>query len=173
MRVGTYKGERTVSELVGRFYKISGPRSSELAREAEAALIDANPQLRTMRGVRSDVVLVVPTVRGATPAEDATPAAAPLIDMVEAIRNDLKELRAALGSSAREIADEAKEAVRFAKSADVTAAARKDETLKARLGEAHGEMDAEVRGLEKFRAGHGAPLDELERDLADLVKRLQ
>ena len=65
MRIATFQGETELSKLVSRFYVIRGTGAKARAKEAEAALLRANPHLENLDGVQKGAVLIVPQVTDA------------------------------------------------------------------------------------------------------------
>lgn len=57
MPIATFRGERTVAEIVDKLYVKLTPRQRETA---EAAILKANPQLRDIRNLREGAILHVP-----------------------------------------------------------------------------------------------------------------
>lgn len=57
MALTTYRGEKSVGDIADKLYARLTPRQRE---KAEAALLKANPQLRTITSVRSGSLLRVP-----------------------------------------------------------------------------------------------------------------
>jgi seryl-tRNA(Sec) selenium transferase len=172
MRLGIYGGERNLSELAGRLYRISGKGAGEVARKAEAALLDANPQLRTLGRLPEGTVLVVPEVKDAAPSDDVTSVAGAAVALVEGIRRDLTAFRNAVEDSARTEADALRNTIRIAKSSHVRGAARTVEPLKTRLPQVIDTAGARLKKVEALRGGKDNPLDQLEQDLARLLQRL-
>lgn len=170
MRVATVKGERNLSELAGRLFQFKGPRAKALAKEAEAALLRANPHLRDLDKVAKGTIIVVPEVADVKPAEEAQPVGGG--EMVGEVRRALGDIRSTLGTAAARHAEEANAGLKLLQSRELKALAEKVPALKERLekmAEAAKLRLAEVKALETFRE---QALGQLDKDLSDLFKRL-
>lgn len=56
--------ERSLATLARKVFQIEGSRRTEMQRQAEKALLRANPRLATAEGFRSGATIVVPSVKG-------------------------------------------------------------------------------------------------------------
>ena len=63
-QIATLGRERTIATLARKVYKITGRNSVRLQRQAEAALLRANPQLKTTEGFANGAAVLVPNIEG-------------------------------------------------------------------------------------------------------------
>jgi hypothetical protein len=70
MRLATYQGESDLKTLVKRLFRSRGPEPEAFEKEAEAALLRANPQLRDLKELPKGVAIMVPEVRGIKPTAE-------------------------------------------------------------------------------------------------------
>ena len=71
MQFAVTKGEETLGELAARLYAFGDQPSASALREAERALVQANPFLRRPAEVAAGTVLAVPPLTRAEPSEEA------------------------------------------------------------------------------------------------------
>src|SRR5271169_3236799 len=104
MSFAIFKGERSIKDLVGRLFGISGPQADKTA----SALLDANPQLKDISNVPVGSVLKVPpTAPPLSPSEQAETTlagraafAAQAQQTLDAINQRLTEMEARASDSA-------------------------------------------------------------------------
>jgi|APFre7841882724_1041349.scaffolds.fasta_scaffold00095_22 hypothetical protein len=167
MPIIVYKGERKLSDLVGRVYGTD--LKAVDAKRAEQALLAANPQLATLRDVREGAMLAVPQVPGVAAARSDAPDAQQAA--IATGKDDLDAYRRRLGTRLdedRQTIDataellKSKEAKALAKAAPESAAyfERATAALKARQADADARAAA-IKALAKLRAD----FDELAKKL--------
>jgi len=172
MRFATYKGERSLSDLVGRLFEIKGPRTEALAKEAEAALLRANPHLRDLKKLPEGTVILVPEVPDVKPTDEARHIAASAGELLEEVRQGLKKARATLAASATRHGEQARRTLRLLKSRQVTTLAAKTPAVRARLPQIAEAANARLKEAEALKKFQEQALPQLDKDLADLAKRL-
>ena len=64
LQIASLGRERTIATLARKVYNITGRNSARLQRQAEAALLRANPQLKTTEGFASGAAVLVPNIEG-------------------------------------------------------------------------------------------------------------
>jgi hypothetical protein len=173
MRIARLSAERNLSELVGNLYEIGGPDAARLSREAEAALLAANPQLRELGTRAAPGVIVVPDVPGTRPraGRDVEPTL-PGRELVDAARDALVEFSKRLEAAGRHAAEEGEQTAERLQSREVKALADRVPAIRDALpaiGEATKARLAELEALKVF-GDHAVP--ELLRDLEQLGQRL-
>jgi hypothetical protein len=73
MTFAIYKGERNISELVSRLFRLQGKGSQAASKQAAEALLKANPQLKNFSKLEVGSVITVPdTAPPLHPAERVT-----------------------------------------------------------------------------------------------------
>lgn len=73
MQLATYKGERNLTDLVHRVYRIEGGGARIRTEEAVEALLKANPHLRDLSEVPVGALIVLPTVQPHNGHEEVRP----------------------------------------------------------------------------------------------------
>src|SRR5438034_2960311 len=99
MKIASFQGEKSLSELVSRLYKIRGPRAEAQARAAEEALLRANPHLLDLESLPAGAIIRVPDVRGVKTADTGLAAANLPSDIVEAAGQAVSAARTAAEAS--------------------------------------------------------------------------
>lgn len=172
MRFATLKGERSVSELAGRLFRLRGPGMGARAREVETALVRANPQLRDLERLPEGVMIVVPEIADVEPAEEARPVDVGASAVVGEVRRVLGDVRTALGAAAANHAAEATETLNLLKSRELKALAGTTPGLSERLPRIADAAHERLKEAKATQAFQEQALAQLERDLDDLMKRL-
>jgi hypothetical protein len=173
MQFAVTKGEQTLAELAERVYEFEGTPSATALREAQRALVAANPFLRKPAEVAEGTVLAVPALGRAAPSAETQPLAAvagratagalqaALAGAVESVGRVLTEGRVAVDDS-----------LAMLRSREVKQLARDDpaatEGLR-RTTEAAKSRAAELDELERYQGEAFAQLDE---DMKALVEAL-
>lgn len=99
MKFTISKGEKTVSELARRIFNLTGPGSKARTREAEAALLAANPQLAALSDLPDGAAVIIPIVPGESLATGNDVHVLGL-EAPGLVRNQLRSLREVLNASA-------------------------------------------------------------------------
>jgi hypothetical protein len=174
MRIARLSGEQNLLELVRALYDISGPQAARLSREAEAALLKANPHLRELGTRLGPAVIVVPDVTGTRPrpGRDVEPTTMPGRQLVDDTRRAVGELQKRLEAAGRRAAEEGKQTVELLQSREVKALAEKIPAVRDALPAIGEATKARLAELEALKAFQDQNLPELLRDLEELSKRL-
>jgi hypothetical protein len=174
MRIARLSAERNLSELVGDLYEIGGPDAARLSREAEAALLAANPQLRELGTRSAPGVIVVPDVPGTRPraGRDVEPMAMPGRELVDGVRDALVELSKRLESAGRRAAEEGQETAERLQSREVKALADRVPAIRDALPAIGEATKARLAELEALKAFGDRAVPELLHDLEQLRERL-
>ena len=167
MRFATVSVNEDVAALTRRLYR---PVSAEGLRDAERALLKANPQLADPARPVPGTVVVVPDVPGATATDEAqseaqlvTPilqaARDRLVDVAEALRATLDSRRAAVKATVDQIG-----------SAELRQLVREEPTLRDVVAGVSKEAKAEATEIEAMDTLQRQALDELGQDLDELLR---
>lgn len=171
MRLATYNGEKKLSELVARFYRIEGRASRAVTMDAEEALLRANPQLSDLKTLRKGAVIVVPHV----PEANDTTAAGPFeltSELIDDLRKILAQADAALADSVRAEVEDAREGTSLLKSREFKALADKFAPVKDRLAMAMQDVKVRLEQAETAESTRKRVVAVLEKQLAALSERL-
>jgi hypothetical protein len=166
-RFATTSGERTISSLARKLYDV---RDKEALQKVEKALADANPALKDIRDLTSGTPVEVPDVRGV----EFTAASGSLSDVagrtaLHTLRDSLPDLRDALHNALNEQVSARRAELRSLDSAVVKRVARDDVGLTARLVQARKVADATLQQAVALRKDQPKAIEELQRDLDDLL----
>lgn len=173
MRIARLSGEQNLSELVRSLYEIRGPQSARVAREAEAALLKANPHLREP-GIRlSGSMILVPDLPGISPgpAPDVEPIAMPGRKLVDDTRAAVVELQKRLEDAGKRAEEEGRQTAELLKSEEVQALERFPAVRDA-LPAIRNATQARFAELEALKTFQNQTLPELLGALEALSKRL-
>ncbi len=154
MRLETFEGERKISDLVGRFHAISGRGAAAKAREAERALLEANPHLKEMRRVPEGALIVVPDLPGVNPAR-SRPGTGPSRPAFDVLRPAIERGSEAVAASLAQAAARAGEEAAALKDREVRAALREAPALEkaaAAAGAAAADRAKRARELQRLSA---------------------
>lgn len=172
MRFATLKGERDLSDLVGRLFVTRGRRARAVADEAEAALLRANPQLRDLASLPAGATIIVPQVADTKHTDEAWPAEGPAGEIVEEARRAVAGLRTILETSATHQREEARDALRLLKSRELKGLVKGIPGLRGRLPEATEAAKRRLQEADALDAFLTQALAQLDEDLEELVRRL-
>jgi hypothetical protein len=174
MRIARLSGVPNLSELVKELYEISGPQAARVAREAEAALVRANPHLREPGARPGPAIVVVPDVPGARPrpAANAEPTALPGRALVDDARAAVGQLQKRLEEAGRRAAEDGKQTAELLQSREVKALAEKVPAVRDALVAVGEATKARLAELEALKAFQDQAIPDLLRDLEALGKRL-
>lgn len=160
-----YEGEKKISDLVTKMF---GELSATKAKRAEAALVDANPELNDLRAMAAGTILVTPTVPGVSPA---APEEEVVIPQLEPVHDALESLLEEMAGAADEERGEIDETAKFLKSAEM-------KRIVAELPDVTPFLEQAQQGLEQvMKDNDGAELmvkrlKQALKDVEDLSDRL-
>lgn len=164
MKIVTSQGETTLSELVDRLFAPKGPKAAELTRQAESALLRANPHLRGQKKLPAGTLVVVPDVPGLAPGA-TTPTLALEQDVLSQLRQTLTGARAALERSfaSETLAVETTSAL--VKSREMKVLVKPLPDLQDRLAQVTIAAKAAQKSIAARKAAGDQDLAQLEKDL--------
>ncbi len=168
MRFVTAKTESTLADLTRRVFEIQGRNAGERTKQAQAALLRANPHLRDLKKVPAGTLVLLPDLPGTSPF--APQAAAPVSSEVVAhLKQALAGAKAVLARAAASEAQDAATTLELAKSMGQMNVLKQAPGLQSRL--------PEIAKLTKSRATEAASLNaaqtqaliDLETELDQLI----
>ena len=149
MRFITAKSATNVADLTRRAFEIKGRKVTERTKQAQAALLQANPHLRDMKKVPAGTLVMVPDLPGVSPV---APPAAPIgPDVVAHLKQAVAGARAVLARAAAAEEQETVTTLDLAKSLAQMSLAKQAPDLQSRL--------PEIARLTKTRATEAAALN--------------
>jgi hypothetical protein len=169
MRIVTIKTAASLDEIAGRFYMIEGPKGSTAAKQAEAALRQANPHLGDLNTIPEGAVILVPDKEGLKPKADPEPSFAlgggfaQLTDTLDTVGKNL------LAAQEKDIED-AKATLTRAKSKDFARLIDTEE-LKATVADTVKNAQARIKAAEKLQGDIAKTMKRAGTDLNKLRDR--
>ena len=168
MKISTYKGEKTLSDLVDRLFETKAPIPPDQRSKVEKALLQLNPQLEDLDAAPAGLAIVVPEVEGLKPAEDSHPPAAALRARFETVRDSLGGIREFLEAAATNKAKAAENTLKQCRSKEWKSLARKDPEAAKSLGRLEAEAQARVKEARTFKALQKGAFVQIEKSAATL-----
>jgi hypothetical protein len=172
MHFTTFKAEQNLTELVQRLFQTKGADATTLPKEAEAALLRANPQLRNLKKVPEGGLLIVPTVPGVEPTAEVLSVAAAPGDLVAEVNRAVVSVRRALLDSLYRQEEEANTERGLVKAPELQAVLERNPELQKRLAQVAQAAKGRMREAKDRRAAYEEAFAQLEKDLGSLVKVL-
>ncbi|MBX9583794.1 MAG: hypothetical protein K2X87_26125 [Gemmataceae bacterium] len=170
MRVVAGGGEKDLTELARKVFKLGGRREADDVARAVEALRRANPRLRPDAAVPAGEPVVVPEVEGLAPAADrAGPADDPADDLTGQLKTALggvaKSLDAGLDEEAKAEEEADRQLARVEK--ELVAA---DPESRERVAKVREAGEARRAGLADRRRADREALAQLGKDLDELAR---
>lgn len=167
MRFAIVSEHEDVPALARRLYR---PGSAEALRDAERALLEANPHLADAESRVAGAVVVVPEVAGATATEDAQREGQLLAPLLQAARDRLPEVGEALRATLESRRATVKATVDQIGSAEVRQLLREEPTLKEVVADVSRDAKAETTEIDEIDAVQRQAIVELGGDLDELLR---
>jgi hypothetical protein len=169
MNFAASKGERNLSDLARRLFDIKGPRAAELTKQAQAALLRANPHLQDLAKVPEGTLIVVPDVPGVQPVATG-PMSAVSSQVVSQLRQALAGASAAIQRSVSAEKQAADTIANIVSSSDFKGLVKQQPDLKGHISEIVADTKARLKDAEALSASQTKSLKELEQALSELFK---
>ena len=169
-RVARVQTEKSVKELAARLFKFEGEGANERAREAEAALLEANPQLRDLKNIPAGTFIIVPQVENVAFARGSKPFAAE--ELAKHLRSAVKGIRHALETSATRQAEGAQATLDLLKTKEVKASAKKDQGVKEQVAAVTDEMKARLKGVKENEKLRDKVVEQINTQVENILKSL-
>jgi hypothetical protein len=166
MRFTTLKKGEDLRQLVRRLYP---SRSRNMLREAEQALLRANPHLADLKDAPQGVPIIVPDVAGTEPVGTGLDERNLVVLLLQQAREQLGDLRPALAGRLQRQEEEAKATLTRARTPQLRRLAEREPELKKRLLAIASNAQAELQRVEALRALQEEATAELERDLDNFL----
>jgi hypothetical protein len=183
MHFSSLKGERTVADLVNRLYQVPEAarlgklrtlepgKTEDLARRAEAALRQANPQLAQLDKLPPGTAIIVPDVAGLGRTAGVQPAGAVARDIVKDMRQDTAAAQHGMIQGLRKQDQDLIDYIKLLKSDDIAKVLAKEfPTLGQDLGKIGFEAETLLQNIERLLKSADPTAAQLNKDLDDLAK---
>ncbi len=164
MKIVTYQGEQTLGELTRRVFDIQGAKTRAPVKQAESALLRANPQLGDLKKVSPGTVLVVPDVPGVEVNAGLTGVGVGQ-DVLAQLRATLNGARAAMERGLASEAQEAEATSTVVKSPDIKVLVRQMPDLKTRVQQITDDAKAAQKDIAVRKTAIAQGFAQLEKDL--------
>ena len=172
MRVTTYQGERQLSDLARRLFEIKGSKAKELTKEAEAALLRANPFLKDLKHVPEGTLLVVPDVPGMSRSEEAPGLDLGIAQVAGELRRVREAAQQAMEGGMADLMQQAKTTLDLQKSPELKKLVERDRTIPEQLTKIGAEAKRELEELKTLSASQTKSLAQLDKDLNEFLKQV-
>ena len=163
MKIVTYQGERTLSELTHRVFDIRGRKAIERTRQAESALRRANPHLHDLKKLPAGTPVIVPDVPGIGIATN-TPGLAVEEEVMAQLRQALAWARLALSKSIASESQDVKLTNALVASRELAALVKQMPDLADRLAQIAKEAKSQQADITARSASQIRDLSQLEKD---------
>ena len=100
MKYAVSKGESEISELAGRLFDIKGRGSAAASKQAEAALLKANPHLQDLTKIKPGTLVIIPEAADIPPVRGPQTTGAGA-DMMGQLKFALEDLAGAIERAAK------------------------------------------------------------------------
>ncbi len=171
MRFATYQGEQHLADLVGRLFQFTVAHAGTLAQQAEAALLQANPQLRSLATLPAGTLIMVPEVPGVEPTNEVQPVGEPISGLVAHIRLALGDVTKTLHDAYAQQEKEASSALRLVESEEVQAIFKNNPEMQQRLSSIDKGTADRLKEMQALSGLVQQILVQADKDLADLARR--
>lgn len=166
MKIVTVATETNLADLTRRVFAITGAKNAAAAKEAEAALLEANPLLRGMTRVPAGTLLVVPDVPGVSTAAPPTALVNPAV--LAQLKQALAAATTMLEQTAASETQAAQATLALTKSREVKSLAKEVPDLQTRLVHLADQTKTQLTQLEAAQATQRQGLALLASNLAAL-----
>lgn len=169
-KLARVKGEKNLSELAKRLFKIEGTKEREHYKRVEKALLSANPHLRDLKNVPSGTFIIVPEVAETRHSEETRPIVAD--ELARGMLLAVGGIRAAFDKSLTRRKEEAEETLNLIKSKDLKSLARKDEGVKKQLTEVSTNANAQIKDVKEAEKDRDQIFEQVGKDIENILKLL-
>jgi len=170
MKFATYKSERNLSELARRLFQIKGPQAEKLTKQAEAALLRANPQLRELKNLPRGTFILVPEMTGMEPGEQISPMEDMAKAMVEPMRLALNAAQKTLAAAISRESENASNTLSLLKSMELKALGKEVSEINKRLPKIAEKAKKRLAETETFKTSQEQAFAQIEKNLDEMTK---
>lgn len=164
----TIKKAAPLDEIIDQIYAVEGQKGPQAAKQAKAALRQANPHLADLKTIPEGTVILIPEMEGLKPKPASEPLFPPAADFAQ-LSSALHIMGESLMAAHNKEVEEAKATVDRAKSKEFIKRINTEE-LKAAVAETVKNARARIKAsktlqgeIEKTLKHAGADLDDLQR----------
>lgn len=169
-RVTRFKGEGSVSDLVERLFNFEGEAREGGAKAAEAALLEANPQLNDLKNLPVGTFIIVPEVEDAAFARESKPFAAE--ELAKHLGRAVKGLRIAFDAQTARQAESTQETLDLLKTKEVKSLVRKDANVKKQVAEVSKKAKARLKQVKDTEKTGEKVFKQMNQHIEAILKSL-
>lgn len=168
MKFVTIKTETNLADLTRDVFEIKGAKAANAAKNAQAALREANPHIADLKKVPSGTLVVVPDVPGikAAPAQSLGGVS---VEMISQLKNALTAAKGVIEKSSTAQVADAEASASLARNRDLMALAKQSPDLKQRLSQIAERAKTLANEVADDKNAQMQALSQLEKDLASLA----
>jgi hypothetical protein len=169
MGVTIFAGEKRIGDIAKRVFGDLPPAQLKLA---EQALLNANPQLKTLKALTPGAIVFVPQVPGLKPKPAASAGEHPAAAAVTLVARKLEQYQGQLAEAVKADRLEVRKTIEQLKSAELKQLAS-NANLDAQIAavdQANKARDASAKEAESFVKNTAA---QMQQDLKDLIDKLR
>ena len=167
MKFVTIKTETSLADLTRDVFEIKGAKAASAAKNAQAALREANPHIADLKKVPSGTLVVVPDMPGIKTAP-AQSMGGVSVEMIRQLKSALTAAKAVIEKFAAAQAEDAEESASLAKNRDLVALAKQTPELKQRLLQIAEQAKTQAKEIADDKKAQIQAIGQLEKDLASL-----
>lgn len=164
MKFVTTKNETSLTELAREVFEIKGAKAATTAKNAHAALREANSHISDLKKLPAGTLVIVPDL----PGVKAAPAESPgdvTVEMIKYLKRVLAGAKAVVEKSAAAQSEDAEASISLTKDRELAALARKTPEFKERLSKVADEAKARAKQVADDKEARMQALGQLEKDL--------
>jgi phage tail protein X len=168
MKFVTIKTETNLTDLTRDVFEIKGAKAAAAAKNAQAALREANPHIADLKKVPSGTLVVVPDVPGikAAPAQSLGDVS---VEMIRQLKSALTAAKGVIEKSAAAQVADAEASASLARNRDLITLAKQSPDLKQRLSQIAERAKTFAKEVADDKNAQMQALSQLEKDLAALA----
>ena len=168
MKFVTIKTETNLADLTRDVFEIKGAKAASAAKNAQAALREANPHIADLKKVPSGTLVVVPDVPGikAAPTQSLGDVN---VEMIRQLKNALAAAKSVIEKSAAAQVEDAEASASLARNRDLLALAKQSPDLRQRLSQIAERAKTLAKEVADDKNAQMQALGQLEKDLAGLA----
>jgi len=168
MKFVTIKTETNLADLTRDVFEIKGAKAASAAKNAQAALREANPHIADLKKVASGTLVVVPDVPGikAAPTQSLGDVS---VEMIRQLKNALTAAKSVIEKSAAAQVEDADASASLARNRDLMALAKQSPDLMQRLSQIAERAKTLAKEVADDKNTQMQGLSQLEKDLASLA----
>src|SRR5262245_537945 len=167
MKFVTIKNETTLADLSREVFESEGVKAAKAAKNAQAALRDANPHIAELKKLPAGTLVLVPDLPGMkeAPVESVGSVSA---EMLKHLKRALVGAKAMIEKSAEAQLENAEATVSLSKDRELAALAKQTPELRERLSRVVERAKTQAKEVADNKKAQIQAISQLEKDLASL-----